>query len=221
MTLLEIIERLLPGAWMTILLTLVTFPIAFVCATAIALVRVYRVPVLAQLAAAFVEIVRSIPLLLVLFTLFFALPFVGIQLDSVTAAIIGLTINFAAYQAEIVRAGILSVPTGYVDAAHVLGMNRRLRLARVVAPLAFRVVLPPMGNSVIELFKATSVVSLVAVQEIVFVGNDLAIRTLESLTIFALISLFYIGVGYPSTRLIAWLERKVSLPDSFQAGTAS
>jgi His/Glu/Gln/Arg/opine family amino acid ABC transporter permease subunit len=217
MSLIELIQRMTPGAITTIELTLVVFPISVVAATVIALIRVYRIPVLAQLAAAFVEIVRSTPLLLLLFFAYFALPFLGIYLDSLPTAIAGLSINFAAYMAEIIRAGILSVPVGYVDAGRVLGMDRRLMMVRVLAPLAFRVVLPPMANSLIELFKATAVVSLVAVHEIAFIGSDLSVRTFQSVEIYILVSLFYIGVGYPSTRLMRWLERKVRLPETFAA----
>lgn len=207
-------QQLAPGALTSFALTVLIFPAAAGVAVVIALARIWHVPLLAPVSRALVEFIRSTPLLLQLFFVFFALPFVGIKLDPWPTALLTLTVHFGAYQSEIVRAAILSVPVGLLEASRVLGMSAFTTMTRVIAPLALRVAIPPMANSLIELFKATAVVSLVAVHEIVFDGQVLANRTFDTLPIFLLITLFYVGVGYPAARIIRTLEKRVALPSA-------
>ena len=219
--LLDYARQLVPGALTTIALTLVIYPLAAGVAVVIAMLRVWRVPVFATLATGLVEFIRSTPALLQLFFVYFALPFVGITLDSWPTAILTLTVHFGAYQSEIVRAAIFSVPVGLLEAAEVLGMPRVTRLRRVTAPLAIRLAIPPMANSLIELFKATVIVSLVAVHEVFFVAQVLANRTFDTVPIFLLLTVFFVGVGYPAARFVRSLEGRFAVHGSTRQGGAT
>ena len=210
--LVNIAQQLLPGVRTTLLITLTVMPLAVLVAVVIALIRLESVPVLSRVVAFYVDTIRSTPLLFQLFFVFYILPFIGVFVGPWPAAVGTLVLHFGAYQSEIVRAGIRSVPQTNVEAARVLGMSRWLTYRRVIAPLASRVILPPMGNSLLELLKATVIVSLVSLPDLMFVGNVVIGQTFKTPQVLALITVFFIGVGYPANRLLRVLERKVRLP---------
>ena len=187
-------------------------PLAVIVAVVVAVVRLQSVPVLGRALAFYVDTIRSTPLLFQLFFVFYILPFVGILVGPWPAAVGMLVLHFGAYQSEIVRAGIRSVPQTNIEAATVLGMSKTLTYRRVIAPLAGRVILPPMGNSLLELLKATVVVSLVSLPDVMFIGNVVIGQTFKAPEVLGLITLFFIGVGYPANRLLRMVERKVQLP---------
>jgi polar amino acid transport system permease protein len=212
LSVLEMARLLIPGAVVTLLLTLVVMPLSLLPAFAAALIRVRRIPVLAQIATAYVELFRSTPLLLQLFFAFYALPFVGVTFAAVPTAVVVLTLHFGAYESEIVRSAMLAVPPSLTEAAKALGMSGPLTWRRVTIPLAMRIMFPPMGNSLLELLKATALVSLIGVHDIVYVGTSTGAQTFQTTLAFGLITLFYFGVGYPMTRVLRRLERRVAVP---------
>jgi polar amino acid transport system substrate-binding protein len=140
----------------------------------IALLRLYGPPPLNWLAIAYVEFFRGIPILLLLVFLYFGLPQIGeaydlgdaLKLNAFVAAVLGFGLNYAAYESEIYRAGITSVPRGQWEAAQSLGMSNPTAFRRIILPQAFRVILPPMTNDLVAMFKDTSVVSVIAVVEL-------------------------------------------------------
>jgi polar amino acid transport system permease protein len=209
---LDIAQQLLPGVRTTLLITVTVMPLAVLVAVAVAVTRLQSVPVLSRGLAFYVDTIRSTPLLFQLFFVFYILPFVGILVGPWPAAIGTLVLHFGAYQSEIVRAGIRSVPQTNIEAARVLGMSKPLTYRRVIAPLAGRVILPPMGNSLLELLKATVVVSLVSLPDVMFTGNVVIGQTFKAPEVLALITIFFVGVGYPANRLLRLLERRVRLP---------
>lgn len=163
-------------------------------------------------AGTYIEIIRNTPLLLQLYLVYFALPQAGVNLDPIAAGIVALTVNNAAYMAEIYRAGFQSVPAGLREAGAALGLSARDTFWRVLLPPAIRNVLPAVTNQTILLFLASSVTSVIALPELMhaMLGiTSTTFRTIETLTVGGLL---YFGVAFLiagasrviETRLIAW-----------------
>ena len=217
---LQVALNLIPAAQNTILLTLVCYPLALGVATSFATLRLLRVPVVSPLAAMVVDFIRITPLLLQLLFVYYALPLVGVRLDAWPSAVATLALHIGAYQSEIIRSSYLSVPTGLSEAARVLGMSNRLRVFRIVAPVALRVAIPPTATTLLDTFRSTAVVSLVGVTDILYqaqlvIQTNLALGTgrgLITTPVFLMLMAFFVGLGYPAARLIRTLERKVALP---------
>ncbi len=158
---------LLQGAWVTIEITIASMALAVALGLPLAMMRLYGPAPLRWLAVAYVEFFRGIPVLLLLFFLYFGLSeLIGVNLNPMSAAILGFGLNYAAYEAEIYRGGIQSIPIGQWEAAASLGMSPGLTFRRIILPQSFRVILPPMTNDFIALFKDTSVVSIISVIEL-------------------------------------------------------
>lgn len=160
--------ELLAGAGVTVALTLASMTVAILIGLPIALLRLYGAWPLRLFATGYVEFFRGIPVLLLLFFLYFGLAAISpaLELGPMQAAILGFGLNYAAYEAEIYRAGISSIPAGQWEAAAALGMSPVLTFRRIILPQAIRVILPPATNDLVALFKDTSVVSIIAVVEL-------------------------------------------------------
>lgn len=163
-------------------------------------------------ALAYVDVIRGLPLLMLLILLFFGLTFVGIRLPIFTAAILGLTINTSAYVAEIFRAGIQSIERGQMDAARSLGMPYPTAMVFVVIPQAVRRVIPPLTNEFIALLKDTSLVIILgttpAGRELMAAARQGAAATFSP-TPYMTASLLYLAMTLPLTRLVTWMERRL------------
>src|SRR5262249_25377967 len=153
-------------ALMTIKLACFSMPLAMLLGLIIAIARKYGPPPVNWLAIGYIELLRGTPLLLQLYVIFFLLPEIGIRIPAFYAAIAGLAINYSAYEAEIYRAGLQAVPRGQMEAALALGMSPWLALRRIIIPQATRIVIPPVTNDFIALFKDTSVCSVITVVEL-------------------------------------------------------
>lgn len=218
--LLEAATVLAPAALNTLLLTVICYPLALLVATSFAMLRLARLPLISGMAAVIVDFLRITPMLLQLFFVFYALPLTGIRLDAWPSAIATLAIHIGAYQSEIIRSAYLSVPKGLSEAARVLGMANRLRVIRIVMPIALRVAIPPTAGTLLDTFRSTAVVSLVGVGDVVYhaqllIQSELATGTgrgLVTTPVFLMLMAFFVGVGYPAARLIRTLERRVALP---------
>lgn len=199
---------LVASAGMTALLACASMPLAIAVGLAVALVRLYGPAPLRWLALAYVELVRGTPLLLQLYFVFFVLPEIGIGLSPLYAAIGGLAINYSAYEAEIYRAGLQAIPRGQMEAALALGMSPGLALRRIVVPQAVRLVIPPVTNDFIALFKDTSVCSVITVVELTKQYSIQRNDTGATLELAALTALLYLAMSLPLSRLATWLERR-------------
>jgi polar amino acid transport system substrate-binding protein len=158
---------LLKGAGLTVCITFAGMALAIALGLPLATMRLYAPLPLRWFAIAYVEFFRGIPVLLLLYFLYFGVPeLIGLKLDPLTAAILGFGLNYAAYEAEIYRGGIESIPVGQWEAAASLGMSPLLTFRRIIFPQSIRVILPPMTNDFIALFKDTSVVSIISVIEL-------------------------------------------------------
>jgi polar amino acid transport system substrate-binding protein len=159
---------LLRGAIVTVQLTAASFLGAMILGLLLAVARMYGPAPIRWLALVYIEFFRGIPVLLLLYFLYYGLPEVvpGLKLDAMSAAILGFSLNYAAYEAEIYRAGISAIPQGQWEAAASLGMPPFMTFRRIIMPQAIRVILPPSTNDLVALFKDTSVVSIIAVVEL-------------------------------------------------------
>ena len=157
---------LLDASIVTIRISFAGMALAMVLGLAVATARLYAPLPLRFLAVGYVEFFRGIPVLLLIYFLFFGLPAMGLKLQPELAAILGFGLNYAAYEAEIYRNGIQSIPIGQWEAAASLGMSPALTFRRIIFPQSIRVILPPMTNDFIALFKDTSVVSIISVIEL-------------------------------------------------------
>jgi polar amino acid transport system substrate-binding protein len=200
---------LLKGAGITIALSVASMALAIALGILIAVTRLYGPPALRAAAIAHIEVYRGTPLLIQLFVLYYGLPNIGIVLSPVAAAIIGLGMNYAAYEAEVYRGGIESVPAGQMEAALSLGMPRFLALRRIVFPQAFRVSLPAVTNDFIALFKDSSIVSVIAMVELTKTYGILAATTLRYFELGIIVALLYFGMSYPLSVLARRLEKRL------------
>lgn len=191
---------------MTTFLTVVVIVLAGVLAIPLALARLSASRWVRWPADFFVEIIRATPLILQLIYIYYVLPSAGIRLEPVTAAIIGLTINYSAYMSEVYRSGIQAVPKSQFEAARSLGLRPFTTFHKVVFPQAFRIVLPALGNYLIALFKDTALASVVTVQELMFSGQIIAARNYQYFTVYTITAILYLAVGYPAALLVRRLE---------------
>lgn len=205
-------KLLLEGAWMTIQLTLVSFALAILVALPIALMRLYGPWPARVLATAYVEFFRGIPVLLLLVFLYFGLPTMSkaLELDAFTVGVLAFGLNYAAYEAEIYRAGFSAIAIGQWEAAASLGMSRTVTFRRIILPQAIRIILPPMTNDFVALFKDTSVVSIIALEELSKRYQILAKSTGDYLTIGLATAALYLLMSVPLGHLSRYLEKRWS-----------
>jgi polar amino acid transport system substrate-binding protein len=207
---------LLQGAVVTVEITLASMALAMLIGLPLALGRLYGPLPIRAAATVYVEFFRGIPVLLLLFFLYYGLPQISaefglpftLKLEALPAAILGFGLNYAAYQAEIFRAGIRSIPGGQWEAAASLGMPRYLTFRRIIMPQAVRVILPPMTNDLVALFKDTSLVSTLAVVELTKQYQLLAKSSLKYLEIGLVTALLYLIMSVPLGYLSRYMEHR-------------
>lgn len=203
------IPTLLRGAGVTVLISVTSMALAVVLGLLLSLVRLYGRPPLSSLAMAYIEVYRGTPLLIQLYILYYGLPNVGISLSPLVAAFLGLGMNYAAYEAELYRAGISAVPKGQMEAALSLGMPRSLAVRRILMPQAMRIALPGMTNDFIALFKDSSLVSIIAMVELTKTYSILAATTLRFFELGLIVGLLYFVMSYPLSLLARRLEERL------------
>ena len=204
-----LLPNLLRGLGFTVLAAFVIMALALVVALPVALARMSHRRWLRYPATIYVQVLRGTPVLLQLFYLYYVLPFAGIRLNPWTAGIVGMSAAYSAYLSEIYRAGIEAIDRGQTEAALSLGMSRVQVMRIVVFPQAFRIVIPPIGNMFIGLFKDTSLLSILTIRELMFEGQLLAATTFRHITIFTVIALLYLAVCWPSAAIIDRLEKRL------------
>ncbi len=200
---------LLRGAVTTVELSLLGMVLAVVVGLLLALMRLYGIAPLRWLARAYVEIFRGTPLLIQLFLIYYGLPELGIRLDAFLAGIVGLGLNYAAYEAENYRAGIQAIPHGQMEAAFALGMSRSQALRRVILPQALRLVIPPVTNDFIAMFKDSSIVSVITMVELTKVYGMLAMSTYDYIGLGLMTAGIYFALSYPASVFANWLEGRL------------
>ena len=199
--------QLLRGLWMTIALGVVSIVIGVSAGLVISLIRLYAPKPIRLLMVGYIDIMRAMPMLVVLILIYYALPFVGISFSAWWSAILGFSIVLAAYSAEVFRSGIESVPRGQFEAAAALGLPFLITLYKVVLPQAIRIVIPPTTSNCVSMFKDTSLASTVALPELLKEGqNAQGFYANPSPLIMA--ALIYIILLWPMVRLVSVLEKR-------------
>ncbi len=199
------------GTLMTITVSVLGMLLAVTLGATLAVARVYGARPIAWLAAAYVEVFRGTPLLIQLFLIYYGLPNLGIQLDAFVAAVVGLGLNYAAYEAENYRAGLLAVPKGQIEAAMALGLDRWQMLREVVFPQAFRIVIPPVTNDFIALFKDSSVVSVITLVELTKAYGMMASATYNYMGFGLVAAAIYFAISYPTSLFARWIEARLKV----------
>ena len=197
---------------MTIVLACASFPIAIAIGLAVAIGRLHGPVWLAPFLTGYVEVLRGTPLMLQLYAIFFLLPKVGLVLPALLAAILGLALNYSAYESEIYRAGLKAVPLGQFEAALSLGLSKWQALRHVLVPQAVRIVMPPVTSDFIALFKDTSVCSAITVIELTKRYSVLALSTGRIVELAVVTALLYLCMSWPLALVSRWFEARLERP---------
>jgi len=207
---LSFVPLLLRGALVTLEISIASMTLAVLLGLMLAIIRVFGNRLVAWPAVAFIEVIRGTPLLIQLFIIFYGLPSLGIRLTPFWAAVIGLGMNYAAYEAENYRAGIQAVPRGQLDAALALGLTRTQTIRKIVLPQAVRLVIPPVTNDFIALLKDSSLVSVITMVELTKVYGQLASTYYDYIGLGILAALIYFLMGLPIARLSRYVETRLA-----------
>jgi polar amino acid transport system permease protein len=198
---------LLRGLWMTLLLGFTAIICGTVLGLDVALMRLYAPRPLRLVATVYTDLMRAMPVLVVLILIYYALPFAGLVLSSFAAAAIALSLVLAAYTAEVMRAGIQAVPRGQFEAAGALGLGFWRTMQKVVLPQAVRLVIPPHASNCVSIIKDTSLASVVAMTDLLKQATDAqALFANPSPLIGA--AIIYVAILWPLVRLTGWLEHR-------------
>jgi His/Glu/Gln/Arg/opine family amino acid ABC transporter permease subunit len=198
------------GAPMTLLISILGMALAVTFGLMLALTNLYGPVAPAGAARAFIEVMRGTPLLIQLYLIFYGLPSLGIRLSPLAAAVVGLGLNYAAYEAENYRGAIQAIPRAQMEAALSLGMTRAQALQHVILPQAIRLAIPPVTNDFISLFKDSSIVSVITMVELTKVYGELASTYYDYIGVGLLTAAIYFLLGLPFVRLARWAEEKLS-----------
>jgi len=197
------------GLRFTVPLALMSFVAGLLLAVGTALARLYGPWPLALAARFYVWVIRGTPLLVQLFVIFYGLPYIGVVLDPLVAALIGFTLSVGAYNSEVIRAAIESIPSGQWEAAYSLNLNRAQALRRIVLPQAARVAVPPLANAFIALVKDTSLAAVITVPELFQQAQRIVAVTYEPLVLYVETALIYLVISSVLSVVQARLERRL------------
>lgn len=204
----EFFPILMSGVALTIIVTIGSLLLSTVLGLVWAMMRVSGIKALAMLSASLINVIRGIPIIVLLFYLYFVMPDLGVTLSALQAAILGLGIAYSAYQAENFRAGIEAIDKGQIEAAQSIGMGWWLTMRRVVLPQAVRIVLPPYGNVMIMMLKDSSQASTITVAELALQGKLIASSTFKNTSVFTLVALMYLTMSIPLILLVRHFEKR-------------
>jgi len=206
------LPNLLDGLSITLFLTFVSLILGFILGITLALGRIYTPRIISWLCIGYIEIIRGTPLLVQLFILYFGIPSIGIRLTPLMAAVIGLSLNSGAYQAEYLRGSIQSIKSGQMVAARTLGMTKLQAIAHIILPQALRTSIPAWSNELIYLLKYTSIAYIIQVVELTAEGKFIAVDTFRFLEIFTMIAIIYLSLTFIFTEIIDRIEHRIRIP---------
>jgi len=212
----ESLVPLLLGSGITVVFTVLVMVISLIGAIPIALARLSSYRPIRWTVTIYVNVFRATPLLIQLIYIYYALPVFGIRLSPFTAGLVGLSLHYIPFIAEVYRSGIQAIPQGQRDAAQALGLSRWLINRKVIFPQAFRIVIPSLGNFFVSLVKDTSLLSVLTVTELVFSGELIAARTYDYFTEYTLVFVFYLILGSVAIWLVQLVERHARAVDTMK-----
>ena len=195
------------GAWITVLQMLLASALAILVSLVFGLLRLSRNPAAQVVATCYIEFFRGTSLLVQLYWIYYVLPLLGLSLGAFVAGFVALGLNFGAYGAEILRGSILAVPRAQWEAAVALNMSPSLRMRRIIIPQVFPILLPPAANLLVELLKATALVALITVVDLMFVAKQINATTWLSAQVFGTaLVIYYVMARFALTPFLRWLE---------------
>ena len=197
---------MLDGSEITLEIFFVTLLLSLPLGMLAALGRLSQFKLLSRLVEFYIWLMRGTPLMLQLLFVYFALPMVGVRLPDIAAALLAFTLNYAAYFAEIFRAGIQAVPKGQYEAAKTLGMSYPQTMRRIILPQVIRIVLPPVSNETINLVKDTSLVYILAMNDLLRVARTIVQREFD-MTPFLIAAVFYLAMTF----VLTWGFKKLEV----------
>ena len=204
--LLNMVVQMLEGSQITLEIFAVTLVLALPLGILAAMGRLSGIRPLSRLLELYIWVMRGTPLMLQLLFVYFALPMVGIRLPDIAAALLAFILNYAAYFAEIFRAGIQSVPKGQYEAAKTLGMSYGQTMRRIILPQVVRMVLPPVSNETINLVNETSLIYILAMNELLRVARTIVQREFD-MTPFVIAGIFYLAM----TAVLTWIFKRLEV----------
>ena len=202
---------LLKGCVMTVELTVITLIVGTVLGILLALAKLSKNTVFRIISGFYTWIFRGTPLLLQLFFFYYGLPFIGIELSPFLAAVLGLSLNCAAYMAEIIRGGIQSIDKGQFEAAKALSFSYTDTMRKIILPQTFKVIIPPVGNEFIAILKDTSLVSTIAMVELMRSAQQMYATTFKPIEIFLTTGILYLLMTTIFTCIFSLFEKKLSV----------
>lgn len=203
----QVWPHLVAALWVTLELTGIVAVAAAILAFPVAVARMSSLEILRWPAQLYIEVFRCTPLLVQLIWVFYALPIVtGINLTAFQAGAVGLTANYAAFLAEVYRAGFQGVPQEHIESGRVLGLSRWRRYRSIVLPQGLLAELPVILSLLVTLFKDTSLVSVIGVQELTYVANLQATQTFRPIEIYSALAVMYFAIAFPVTLIVSRLE---------------
>jgi len=206
----DALPLMLKGAAWTLLLAVASVFFGAIIGTVVAITRLAKVPGLSQFAALYVSCMRGTPLLVQLFVIYFGLPSIGIQFDPISAGILGLSLNVGAYLSETIRGAINGVEHGQWNAARSLGLTQAQTLRYVIGPQALRLAVPSLSNSLISLIKDTSLVSVIAVGELMLATKEVIATTFQPFPLYLAAAGIYWAMSASFEKLQSKLEVRLN-----------
>jgi polar amino acid transport system permease protein len=203
----ENLPLFIEGILLTLKISALALVISIPIGVLLGLARISRNRIISFLATAYIEIMRGVPLLVLLFWIFFVLGRT-LQLGAYWSAVLGLAFFSAAFVAEIIRSGIQSVPKGQMEAARSSGMSYIRAMRLIILPQAFRKVLPPLASQFIILIKDSSLVSVISVVDLTLISKNIVATSFRSLEVWSFVALLYFVITFTLSRCILYLERK-------------
>jgi polar amino acid transport system permease protein len=197
------------AVWVTIQLTAASFAVAIVLGLLLAIGKLSPIRVVRAFCTGYIEIARGVPVLAILFLLYFGLVPLGLVFDAFTAGFIGLGMGAAGYIAEVFRSGIQAIHKGQREAALAVGMTPAMTFRYVILPQALRIILPPLLNMLIILLKDTSICSLISAEELTLRAKDLAMMSFLPMHLFLLAGVIYFFLAWPLSLATRRIEKRM------------
>lgn len=201
------------GAKNTIIIAAFAVLIGVLLGVFIALMKISKNKLLSLIATSYIEFIRGTPLLVQLFIVYFGLPQIGIHLPDFAAGIIALSINSAAYVAEIIRAGIQAIDKGQMEAARSLGMTHNMAMKYIIIPQALKNILPALGNEFIVVIKESSIAMVVGIPEIMYNADTVRGNTYQPFEPLIAAAVVYFILTFTLSRLVGIIERRMTVSD--------
>lgn len=201
------------GVKFTIILAFFAVIFGFILGLILSLMRLSNKKILNMIAAAYIEFIRGTPVLVQLYIVFYGLPHIGINLPDFAAGIIALSINSAAYTAEIIRAGIQAVDKGQMEAARSIGMKPAMAMRYIIIPQAVKNILPALGNEFITVIKESSIASIIGIHELMYNADTVRGNTFQPFEPLIVAAVIYFVLTYGLSKVLGIFERRMKASD--------